>query len=412
MSEWGARLQVARWEFLRFVKPKQLVVSFIIMLAMGGVGFFVGRMAQRAQAKPRNVAVIGGEKLGIKEAGAAERLSFKLADMSALQALRDSLTARTIDGILIVESVDSARLIVRRNPPWKTALELHLAALRRQVRLSEAGLAPEQLATMLAPVSVATEFQSGNDGRGARIAAMIAVGLVLYGVFTSMAYILVSVTAEKQLRVTEQVISAISPQTWIDGKIIGISGVALVNVLIFLFGAAVWILGPCDRDRIPVFDGLDRAGADALDHSVRRARFCILAFGLWSSRRNDRRPEQLDARPADVRARILFAHRIHGGRKSRFDFCAHRRTHSTDIGSRDAGESRDDGSPGVGIGAVGAPSGRRCTSRSSRSRKNLRRRDAHVWKGAIMEGNTAMGRRSLTYSYCVKNELLAVSRIS
>ena len=242
MSEWGARLQVARWEFLRFVKPKQLVVSFIIMLAMGGVGYFVGKLAQRAQAKPRNVAVIGGEKLGI-EGRATERISFKPAEMSSLGALQDSLTARTIDGILIIESVDSARLIVRRNPPWKMALESHLAALRRQVRLSEAGLAPEQLATMLAPVSVATEFQSGNDGRGARIAAMIAVGLVLYGVFTSMAYILVSVTAEKQLRVTEQVISAISPQTWMDGKIIGISGVALVNVLIFLFGAAVWLLG-------------------------------------------------------------------------------------------------------------------------------------------------------------------------
>ena len=81
MSEWGARLQVARWEFLRFVKPKQLVVSFIIMLAMGGVGFFVGKMAQRAQAKPRNVAVIGGEKLGIKEAGAAFGIACQAAQM-------------------------------------------------------------------------------------------------------------------------------------------------------------------------------------------------------------------------------------------------------------------------------------------------------------------------------------------
>jgi ABC-2 type transport system permease protein len=243
MSEWGARLQVARWEFLRFVKPNQLVVSFVIMLIMGGVGYGMARFAKGADAKPRQVAVIDGEKLGIQGAPAVDALSFRPAEMSSLGALRDSLRARSIDGILIVTSVDSARLIVRRNPPWKSALESHLAGLRRQARLSEAGLPPERLASMLAPVSVATEFQSGSDGRGARFAAGIAVGLVLYGVFSSMAYILVSVTAEKQLRVTEQVISAISPQTWIDGKIIGISGVALVNVLIFLLGAAVWILG-------------------------------------------------------------------------------------------------------------------------------------------------------------------------
>jgi ABC-2 type transport system permease protein len=54
---------------------------------------------------------------------------------------------------------------------------------------------------------------------------------------------LVSVTAEKQLRVTEQVISAIPAQTWIDGKILGISAVALVNVLLFLASGALWILG-------------------------------------------------------------------------------------------------------------------------------------------------------------------------
>jgi ABC-2 type transport system permease protein len=75
------------------------------------------------------------------------------------------------------------------------------------------------------------------------VVAVAAVAIVLYGVFSSMAYVLISVTAEKQLRVTEQVISAISPQTWIDGKILGIAGVALVNVLVFVIGGALYIVG-------------------------------------------------------------------------------------------------------------------------------------------------------------------------
>ena len=243
MSEWSSRLQVARWEFLRFVKPNQLIVSFVIMLLMGGVGYTVSRLAQKSQNKPVTLAVINGAALGMTGRASAGSISMTPANATELAVLRDSLQARKLDGILVVQSVDSARLIVRRDPPWRPQLDAYLAGLRREIRLKEAGLGQDRLASMLAPVSIATEYQSGRDSRGARIAALIAVGIVMYGVFSSMAYMLVSVTAEKQLRVTEQVISAISPQTWIDGKIIGISGVALVNVLILILGAVVWILG-------------------------------------------------------------------------------------------------------------------------------------------------------------------------
>ena len=243
MSEWSARLQVASWEFQRFVKPKQLLVSFVIMMLLGGLGYGVARWAKRDDAKVGTVAVINGAALGVGDRERVGNVSLTPALPASLDSLKGALTARDIEGILVLDGPDSARLIVRRNPAWKGALDAHLAAARQQIRLKEAGLAPERLASMLAPVAVTTEFQSGNDGRAARIAAFIAAGLVLYGVFSSMAYLLVSVTAEKQLRVTEQIISAISPQTWIDGKILGIAAVALVNVLIFFASAAVWVLG-------------------------------------------------------------------------------------------------------------------------------------------------------------------------
>src|SRR5690625_7780541 len=35
------------------------------------------------------------------------------------------------------------------------------------------------------------------------------------------------------MRITEQVVSAIHPQTWIDGKILGISGIGLTYVLYY-----------------------------------------------------------------------------------------------------------------------------------------------------------------------------------
>ena len=243
MSEWSTRFQVARWEFLRFMKPNQLAISFVIMMMLGAVGYGVAKFARNTGAKPVDIAVIDGSALGLDMPRKVDALTFSPAEPSKLDSLRGALTAREVDGILIVSSADSARLIVRRSPVWKRSLDTHLAGARQRLRLQEAGLDPVQMSTLLAPVAVRTEFQSGNDGRGARIAAMVAVGVVLYGVFTSMAYMLVSVTAEKQLRVTEQVISAISAQTWIDGKILGISAVALVNVIITLASGAVWVLG-------------------------------------------------------------------------------------------------------------------------------------------------------------------------
>lgn len=236
-------MQVARWEFLRFMKPNQLAVSFVMMMLMGALGYGVARWARSADAKQADIAVVGGSALGLSRPAQIGSISLSPASELQIDSLRTSLAARDIEGILILSGADSGRLIVRRSPVWMRTLEAHLAETRQHLRLQEAGLAPGQLASILAPVTITTEFQSGNDGRSARIAAFVAVGLVLYGIFTSMAYMLVSVTAEKQLRVTEQVVSAISPQTWIDGKIIGIAAVSLVNVLLFFGGVAVWILG-------------------------------------------------------------------------------------------------------------------------------------------------------------------------
>ncbi len=278
MSEWPARFQVAQWEFQRFVKPNQLVISFVIMLMMGALGYGVSRVARRADTKPRQVAVVNGAALGLDRSHSIGNLSFVPAGPSQLDSLRGALGARDLDGILILSGADSATLVVRRNPPWKMSLETHLAAARQRLRLAETGIAPGQLTAILAPVAVTTEFQSGSDGRGARLAAFVAIGVVLYGVFTSMAYMLVSVTAEKQLRVTEQVVSAISPQTWIDGKILGIASVAVVNVLIFLGGAIVWVLGRSIATGSRFSMGSAEPGAVALI-----VIFATLGFLFWLS---------------------------------------------------------------------------------------------------------------------------------
>jgi ABC-2 type transport system permease protein len=248
------------------------------MMLLGAVGFGAGRWAERSRSNVADVAVIGGGVLGIVDSDTLSGVALIPAVASQVDSLRTALSAQDIDGILIVRSIDSAQLIVRRNPAWRGTLEAALSSARRRIRLEAAGIREQELALMLAPVTMRTEFQSGNDGRAARIAALVSVGLVLYGLFMAMAYMLVSVTAEKQLRVTEQVVSAISPQTWIDGKIIGLTAVAFVNMAIALLSGAVWILG-----RSVARGTAFTMGAIDLGTMAVIALFAVLGFAFWLS---------------------------------------------------------------------------------------------------------------------------------
>lgn len=278
MNEWPSRLLIARWEFRRFVKPNQLVFSFVLMFVLGLVGFGVGKWAERSRSNTVNVAIVGGDNLGIGANDTLGNVALFPATSSQVDSLRGVLTAQRIDGILVIHSTDSAQLIVRRSPSWRGTLESHLTSARRRIQLAQAGLGEQQLAAMLAPVALATEFQSGNDGRAARTAAFISAALVLYGLFMAMAYMLVSVTAEKQLRVTEQVVSAISPQTWIDGKILGLSAVAFVNVGIAVLSGMLWVFGnSLARDR-----PFSMGAVDPLAFVI-IALFALLGFIFWLS---------------------------------------------------------------------------------------------------------------------------------
>jgi len=278
MTPMAARFQVARWEFLRFVKPNQLVISFVLTLLMGALGYGVARLAGRSDSRVHDVAVIGGAPLGISTRDTVGNIGIMPADVSQLDSLRTALAARTIEGIVVIDGTDSAQLIARRNPVWRGALETHLATARQRVELVRSGLPAERLASILTPVAVSATFFSGSDSRGSRIAAMVASGLVLYGVFTAMAYMLVSVTAEKQLRVTEQVISAISPQTWIDGKILGIAAVSLVNVVVFLGGATLFVAGRSMATGSPFSMGTAEPAA-----LLWITLFALLGFLFWLS---------------------------------------------------------------------------------------------------------------------------------
>ncbi len=92
----------------------------------------------------------------------------------------------------------------------------------------------DDLANILAPAELVVDYHpQGNppSSQGERLFAMVVLGLMLLGIFTSFGYFFISITSEKQQRITEQIISAVSAQIWIDGKLIGIFGMSLKSML-------------------------------------------------------------------------------------------------------------------------------------------------------------------------------------
>lgn len=236
--------EITRWELLRWLKIKDLirtmVISSVLGLAIwGGLALF-----EKYGGDAVKIAVLNLEALPF-ELPAGSDLEIDESSWSSEEEAFQALEAREIDAVLLLKSADAAELVVTREPVWKGGLEAALSAARRQLKLRTSGVEPRQLADLVAPIEMTTTYHETADPPSTlegKVAAGLLVGLVMLGVFTGIAYQFVVITGEKQLRVTEQVVSAITPQMWIDGKILGISLLAFLTTATYVVSGLVFVL--------------------------------------------------------------------------------------------------------------------------------------------------------------------------
>lgn len=241
MTPWHATLEVAKWEFRRFFRLKDFLLSLAITLALAGGGYAVTRWVRSEPERPRVAAVGVPQAWRAAISGSVEEVD---PGGRSLAALKDEVAAGRMDAVLTV-SDNRAVFFVRRRAAWLDRLMEALQQDSRSRRLAEAGLSGERLQALFAPdpVDVRELSAAGASSRAHRIAAAAIGGLMLIGIWSGLAYMFVGITGEKQLRVTEQVVSAISPQTWVDGKILGLSAVAAVSTLGYLASSLILAAG-------------------------------------------------------------------------------------------------------------------------------------------------------------------------
>ncbi|MFN4289535.1 MAG: ABC transporter permease [Permianibacter sp.] len=225
---------VARFEFLRYFKWKHELINLgilvlLTLLIQGG-----GAMMQWAKSRESyEVAVIDARQLPL-EYGGDGRLTLLRADERERDARAADVDAGRLAGLLEISADNSATLLVNREPTWRNELDNQLKAARLQQELTTRGIAKSDFEQWQKPLQVKQEYSPNARKPASGGSRAIATALTIFslmGVMTCFAYFFVSITSEKQQRVSELVVSAIPYQTWIDGKLLGLTGHGLKTML-------------------------------------------------------------------------------------------------------------------------------------------------------------------------------------
>jgi ABC-2 type transport system permease protein len=232
-------LIVARWEFLRFFKWKQQLISYLLMLSIGAAvvlwSYFTDESRQQYRiAVPADFVIENTAQFQFQRPSIS--LDAQLAQMQQDNSWHAVITEQ--DGAVQLHTLSGKK--------WLTQLEQVLQQHYRGRTAAQLGLTDAQLAQLEHPVSINTLYLDDAYKGSDRPEKMIALGaliLLFVGLTTAFGYLLMSITGEKQQRVTEQLYAIVTPQQWMDGKVLGHSFSALkamlTSALVMLISYAV-----------------------------------------------------------------------------------------------------------------------------------------------------------------------------
>lgn len=227
--------RIFAWEFRRFLKLREILVSIVVIAAFGLIGSWVVGL------------VTGGSEVELAVVEGPEALAgserFELVPMTEAEA-QGALSGGEVDGVLLFEGADEATLLVGREPGWAEELDAYLAQALLPQRLEAAGISEEALTRVGRPVIGALETSGAAEvARGSTLVSIL-LGLMIFAIFTGAGLLFTTITGEKTQRVTELVVSAVPPQAWIDGKVLGTIAYVVVNLVTFAVGIGIAVLVP------------------------------------------------------------------------------------------------------------------------------------------------------------------------
>ena len=231
-SHIAAVITVALWEFGRFFRWRDQLLALGLALVGACIGYFSSKIIAADKPKAATVAVINTTGIVVASPPGA-RVNLIPPGTFDEAGLRQQVQDGKLDGLLIWKEKLSAEVVVKKEPPWKAELEQLITQSKTSAEVIRTGVAVAAVSDILNPVKLEVKYFDDTQARRnklAKVAAGVCVGGVVFGTFFALAFLFTGITGEKQQRVTEQIVSAIGPQAWIDGKVLGVSMTAVAQI--------------------------------------------------------------------------------------------------------------------------------------------------------------------------------------
>jgi ABC-2 type transport system permease protein len=240
MHDW---VIVARWEVFRLLRRKDFIISTLLIPVLVTAGIVItGFIKKRSDQKVVRIAVVHAD-------GSAATLpplkGFEwITEPRTREALVRLVNDREIDGAVLIPpdlaAADTIDALVRwPRQDWVARVQAHVEKEVRVARAEAEGLGGEGLARLDRKVALAERVTQSERG-GSRMDRAVAIGtivLIVMSLFTAISYMGIGISGEKQARVTEVIVSAITPQSWIDGKIAAYTAIGLGQAVMWALTA-------------------------------------------------------------------------------------------------------------------------------------------------------------------------------
>jgi ABC-2 type transport system permease protein len=267
-------LLVARWEFMRNFKWKQELIGYFLMLLIYAAIFAVQMWSQSSTQKTVNLAVVGQLQTQLDSKFVLSSIDNNLND----QQIFEKITELSLDGVLKINQPDEFTLYISQQSVWQQELEQALIASQKDTLLSAMEISSEQLKKLQNPITMHFVNQAEEViGSSVKVLGLLASILSAMAVFTSFGLSLTSVTQEKQHRITEQLLTCISHQQWVDGKALGLCLSSIKSLLTTCLMMLVVFTG------IAVFsDGTSESMNVSASVIIQILIFCVLGVLFWN----------------------------------------------------------------------------------------------------------------------------------
>jgi ABC-2 type transport system permease protein len=211
-------LTVTRWEFGRFFKPKNELIGLCVMVIVSTVFYFGSKFAFSDKSPKISVFLLNDQNGKISD---VLKNNFKVQTLPIDQKdqfIKDLDTNR--DRVLINNNGQAIELYAYKLNQDVKQLKGFLDLYHKQTEMQKLNLTADQLSNILSSAPIQESYIYSENSNKRLILAYFFAGLMIVAVFLSFAYQFTAITGEKQLKITEQIVSAISPQVWMDGKIV------------------------------------------------------------------------------------------------------------------------------------------------------------------------------------------------